>query len=267
MKEKLIFIIMAFLSALTLFGQRQYNIGDLYDVDGIKGIVFSVEDDGRHGKIVALENSGERVLWGNPVYFDSSGPNHNRATPTCYYKGDKDYTYEGVTTQMVAKAFSGATDKNDGAYNCDKIVDNFISDEGSTATLYCHPLSDMVWSYIVWPRKLPKVDGGVIGSHFKKFEMAEKLPSYKYNWYIPAINELKDLYGACAQDGLNEKIMNAGGKPLKGWFWSSTEVEHYSQDLDIEYSDSAWVYDMTEGYEFGWRKNEDAMRVRLIRRF
>lgn len=262
-------MITALLSVFATFGQgNTYKIGDLYDVDGIKGIVFSIEDGGQHGKIVALENSGECTVWGNPVYLISSGPHADYATPTCcWVGGDWKYGYDGITVEMVAKAFSGATDYNDGAYNCDKIVDNFIPLEGNLAKLYCSPLSDMVWSFLEWPQKLPNVSGGITADSFKKFAMAERLPSYRYNWYIPAFKELEELYGACAQDDLNEKLINAGGKPLKGHYWSSTEIKHHSDKFNIDFSSYAFVYDMNEGYEYGWRKNDAGCKIRLIRRF
>lgn len=263
MKKGLILMITALLSVFATFGQEiTYKIGDLYDVDGIKGIIFSIEDGGRHGKIVALENSGDRVLWGNPVFFIEEN------SPVRWYYGSHSKSdNDGVTVQMVAKAFSGATDYNDGAYNCDKIVDNYISEEGNYAKLYCSPLSDMVHSYLEWPQKLPSVSSGISADSFYKFDMAEKLPSYKYNWYIPAFKELEELYGACAQDDLNEKLINAGGIPLKGRYWSSTEIKHHCDKFDIDCSPDAFVYDMNDGYEFGWRKNDAGFKIRLIRRF
>ena len=32
-----------------------YNIGDYYDVNGVKGVVYKISDDGRHGMIVSMD--------------------------------------------------------------------------------------------------------------------------------------------------------------------------------------------------------------------
>ena len=40
-----------------------YRVGDYYNVDGKEGVVFEVSEDGRHGKIVSLKRSSERLLW------------------------------------------------------------------------------------------------------------------------------------------------------------------------------------------------------------
>lgn len=37
--------------------EKTYAVGDFYDVNGIKGVVYKVEDDGRSGMILALEQS------------------------------------------------------------------------------------------------------------------------------------------------------------------------------------------------------------------
>lgn len=269
MKREFILMIAVFLPVFAMFGQEKlYKIGDLYDVDGIKGIVFSIEDGGRHGKIVALENSIKRTFWGDPVYLISSGPYHDGSTPTRYYRG-RDYEYDGITAEMVAKAFSGATDKNDGAYDCNKIAQNYYpckpDSDRPNVSLYCNPLSWLV-SYVV---ALPKSEiPWVNGTEAHVFELSNlKQYDASNNWYIPAVLELQELYGACAQDGLNEMIINAGGQPLNGRFWSSTEIPHFSEKFDINYSSCAWAYDMDEGYDFSYDKNGIALHVRVIRRF
>ena len=183
MKKLFMLIAVVLLSAFTVSSQEKvYKIGDLYDVDGVKGIVFSIEEGGRHGKIVALENSADYVYWGNPIYMISTRENYRGSYPTRWYR--ESIWYDATT-----------------------------------------------------------------------------------NWYIPAIYELQDLYNACAQDGLNEAIQNAGGKPLKKRFWSSTEAFFDKNDFNITYSRSAYAYDMSDGYDFGWDKNGMRLQIRLIRRF
>jgi hypothetical protein len=49
---------------------KTYRVGDYYD-DGIKqGVVFEVWDDGKHGKIVSLEQSEEKLLWCTAVQYN-----------------------------------------------------------------------------------------------------------------------------------------------------------------------------------------------------
>jgi hypothetical protein len=49
---------------------KTYRVGDYYD-DGIKqGVVFEVWDDGKHGKIVSLEQSEEKLLWCTAMQYN-----------------------------------------------------------------------------------------------------------------------------------------------------------------------------------------------------
>lgn len=43
-------------------GAAGYAVGDFYDVDGVQGVVFEVESNGVHGKILSLDQSGA-LLW------------------------------------------------------------------------------------------------------------------------------------------------------------------------------------------------------------
>ncbi|MBR2352479.1 MAG: DUF1566 domain-containing protein [Alistipes sp.] len=67
-----------------------YRVGDYYNVDGKEGVVFEVSADGRHGKIVSLKRSSERLLW------SSNYDEQNR--------------------------FIGAADENDGSKNMAKVM-------------------------------------------------------------------------------------------------------------------------------------------------
>lgn len=42
---------------------KTYKVGDLYDENGKRGVVFEVSADGKHGKIVSLIDSGEPLQW------------------------------------------------------------------------------------------------------------------------------------------------------------------------------------------------------------
>ena len=44
---------------------RTYKVGDLYNENGLKGVVFEVSADGRSGKIVHLEKSRNSLNWSN----------------------------------------------------------------------------------------------------------------------------------------------------------------------------------------------------------
>ncbi len=49
---------------------KTYKVGDLYDENGKRGVVFEVSADGKHGKIVSLDESSKRLRWAN-IEFDS----------------------------------------------------------------------------------------------------------------------------------------------------------------------------------------------------
>ena len=44
---------------------KRYNIGDLFDEDGVCGIVINVTDNGRHGLIISLKENSSFIPWGS----------------------------------------------------------------------------------------------------------------------------------------------------------------------------------------------------------
>ena len=64
--KKLLILIVALFAVSTLSAQS-YKVGDIYDVDGKKGIVFEVSEDGKHGKIIATEIISEKMTWGKAM--------------------------------------------------------------------------------------------------------------------------------------------------------------------------------------------------------
>ena len=42
---------------------RRYKVGDYYDFNGKQGVVFEVSRDGRHGKIVSMNQSEQPLCW------------------------------------------------------------------------------------------------------------------------------------------------------------------------------------------------------------
>lgn len=68
-----------------------YEVGDYYNRDGKEGVVFDVWDDGRHGKILSLDQSSKQLQW-------------------CTNK------------QLDKKIDVGADSKSDGKVNTDKVM-------------------------------------------------------------------------------------------------------------------------------------------------
>jgi len=79
-----------------------YKVGDYYNENGKRGVVFEVWDGGRHGKIVSLDET--RVSWDSRVKWDSEN--------SCYMNGTRTY----------------AGSKSDGKSNTDKIMSRSDSD-------------------------------------------------------------------------------------------------------------------------------------------
>lgn len=55
MKKLLILVCALFALSATSFAQKKWQIGDIYDVDGVKGVVFAVTQDGEHGRILSFD--------------------------------------------------------------------------------------------------------------------------------------------------------------------------------------------------------------------
>ena len=84
------------IGASFVLGTKSYAVGDLYEVNGVKGVVFETSNGGRSGKIIALQDaSAAPTLWG----------------PTS------------------ATGLAGVTEANDGSVNMEKVlaagIDNY----------------------------------------------------------------------------------------------------------------------------------------------
>lgn len=84
------------IGASFVLGTKTYSVGDLYGVNGVKGVVFETSNGGRSGKVIALQDaSADPTLWG----------------PTS------------------ASGLAGVTDANDGSVNMEKVlaagIDNY----------------------------------------------------------------------------------------------------------------------------------------------
>ena len=60
--KKILLLITALLAISPLSAQN-YKVGDIYDVDGKRGVVFDVSEDGKHGAIIALSQPEGIMNW------------------------------------------------------------------------------------------------------------------------------------------------------------------------------------------------------------
>lgn len=134
--------------------QPTYNIGDLYDNNGVKGLIFKVNADGESGLIVSLVEAETMLAW---------------------------------STDLVV---TNATSRNSGAENCAKIMK--IADWNSKypAFAWCHSLGE--------------------------------------GWYLPSVNELKELLLICSGNTFKQAIVtNNAARFSDGKYLSSTEMDQY----------------------------------------
>ncbi len=158
-----------------------WKVGDYYDVDGKEGVVFWVDETGKHGKIVSLDEA--ELRW---------------------------------CTEKEFKKGTAATDKSDGMKNLQSIMN--ISD---------------------WRNKYPTfawcADHGT-------------------GWYLPAIEELKELLlNDVVHDKVNETLKKNGKSVMSSksdmssiksyfsYYWSSTEFKEWF----------AWSVGMGDGNTIG----------------
>lgn len=57
---KKLLLSLAFVFSFVLHVDAQYKIGDIYDKDGIKGVVVKVDEKGEHGLVMSLTGCGDR---------------------------------------------------------------------------------------------------------------------------------------------------------------------------------------------------------------
>lgn len=86
--------------------EKEYAVGDYYDVDGIRGIVFETNECGTHGKIISL-NEDVEIHWAD-IY-------------RCYCTRDE------KIQEKIEKRI-GATSYNDGQDNNRKFIDEYAQD-------------------------------------------------------------------------------------------------------------------------------------------
>jgi hypothetical protein len=131
-----------------------YNIGDLYDANGIKGLIFRVNSDGKSGLIVSLNEPKTKLAW---------------------------------STELVV---TNATSFKDGAQN--------------TATIFAINNWQDKYPAFVWCKSLGE------------------------GWYIPSVNELKELLLIGSSNTFQRAIVANKAIPFSdGKYLSSTEQDEF----------------------------------------
>lgn len=232
---------------------KTYKIGDYYnDGNGVRGYVFEVSADGRHGKIVQC-----RLRHGGKL-LDAKYPDLIKAgVPEMRYSNGEP-AYIGLPVQLL---WVGATSKTDGAANTEKLWNR--------------------WKELKSKYNFGKTYLSDIEEALKNANYYDALSPWSEKWYIPAIEELNSFYAAVAQEDLNQLIkddvMNSDHmgeisdkesfwekflKIPQGLFWSSTQLP------DSEKQEPLWfVLDMRDGKDCVYNPNGWRYWCILIRRF
>ncbi|MBO5018538.1 MAG: protein kinase [Alistipes sp.] len=84
-------------------GVRTYSIGDYYNENGKRGVVFQVWDGGRHGKIISLDET--RAAWDSRVKYDSDKYEFVEGTGTRTY-ADSESNGKANTDKIMARSDS-----------------------------------------------------------------------------------------------------------------------------------------------------------------
>ena len=82
--------------------QKRYNIGDYYNENGLEGVVFDVWDDGRHGKIISLDQT--KAVWDSRIKSNFWG-RLKRKNGTCTY-ADSESDGKANTDKIMARSDS-----------------------------------------------------------------------------------------------------------------------------------------------------------------
>ena len=145
-----------------------------------------------------------------------------------YQIGSGSVGYNNAPTEMLNMFQTGATSMSDGKTNTDKIVRAARAIEAKT--------------------------GEKLGKHEMLYDLINN-GLYEEGWYIPAIDELQDIYNAVAQDNLNEALKKNGGNRIwKNGYISSTE--YYSSKYDHSFME-CYVMWMPNGQQLVYHKNDD----------
>lgn len=148
MKQIVLFFIAFFFFTIM---KAQYKIGDIYNEDGIKGIVVKVEDNGQHGIIMSLDKfdgkwySNKKLKFLTDAFYENDGEKNmavieNFITKNsltwdefpffqwCRNKGEGWYAPAREEMEVIITAMNGSVGKYN-EYNM-KAFDRIIMDNG-----------------------------------------------------------------------------------------------------------------------------------------
>lgn len=83
-------------SQSTIPQTKTWKVGDLYDVKGIKGIVFAVSSDGQHGRIIAL-----KAYYGSYNSLSQTARESGWRLPTRHEMGILCYDVKGIVNESL----------------------------------------------------------------------------------------------------------------------------------------------------------------------
>lgn len=193
MKKILLSIMTMMVSVLTMNAQT-YKVGDLYDANGLKGIVVKVDDSGQHGLIMSLDDSDAN--W-------------------CIIRlNKKDAKHESIPTDTEA------FDENDGAKNM-AVIEKYVNESG------------LSWDYfplMKWARELG--DGWYIPAKNEVLDLIKAInggDEYDADALKDLNERIKEIRGKIKKDSYQgfTTYISAGltGFRVFNMMYSSTEAE------------------------------------------
>ena len=198
-----------------------YHVGDTIRIGRHLAIVFSVSEGGRHGKAVRIFPL--KSIWHENYEIGSIYVGYNKASP-----------------EMLNMFRTGATSMTDGKANTDKIVRAARAIEAKTGEKYGKHIILL----------------GLLDS--SKTADGRYMSMYEQGWYIPAIDELEELYNAAAQDNLDEAYKKVGFGDFRisrfNGYCSSTEFYDPSYDKSFMKYYVMW---MPTGQKLVYHKNDN----------
>lgn len=100
----------------------KYAIGDVYDADGVQGVVFTISEGGIHGKIVSVEETAEKVDWRTAnLWCKGLGegwycPNIDELSAIYGVVGTINKTLEGLDAEEIKAMFYWSSESKDEDY-------------------------------------------------------------------------------------------------------------------------------------------------------
>lgn len=195
--KKIMMTLVAMIASTMMVNAQTYKVGDLYDVNGLKGIVFKVDDSGQHGLIMSLDDCDDS--W-------------------CVIKlNKKDTKHESIPTDTEA------FDENDGQKNMD-VIEKYINETGIS------------WDYfplMKWARELG--DGWYIPAKNELWDIIKyvnigETQTMEMDTLRALDKRIKNIRGKVKKDRSIGFVKNVSTSPINSFYvfnimLSSTEVE------------------------------------------